>query len=64
MTRDEIQDIHENIRRAVDALSEYDKMETWSKADTKEVMLLLSELDHYNSREKSYYRQYRGIMRD
>ncbi len=64
MTRDEIADIRENLRDILNGLDELDKVDTWDKVANREAKDLLSDFSHYADRQKSYYRQYRGLMRD
>jgi hypothetical protein len=64
MTKDEIKDIRENLRDILAGLDELDKLETWDKVASREAKDLLSDFSHYADRQKSYYKQYRGLMRD
>lgn len=64
MTKDEIKAIRENIRDILDGLDELDKLETWDKLASREAKDLLSDFSHYAERQKSYYGQFRGLMRD
>ena len=64
MTKDEIKDIRENLRDILVGLDELDKLETWDKVASREAKDLLSDFSHYADRQKSYYKQYRGLMRD
>lgn len=64
MTKDEIKDIRENLRDILAGLDELDKLEAWDKVASREAKDLLSDFSHYADRQKSYYKQYRGLMRD
>jgi hypothetical protein len=64
MTRDEIQNIRENLRDILDGLDELDRLGTWDRTASREAKDLLSDFSHYAERQKSYYGQYRGLMRD
>ena len=64
MTKDEIKDIRENLRDILAGLDELDELETWDKVASREAKDLLSDFSHYADRQKSYYKQYRGLMRD
>ena len=61
MTREEIKDIHANIRQTVDELEKMDTAERWGDTANQKAETLLSELEHYVEREKDYYKQYRKI---
>jgi hypothetical protein len=61
MTKDEIKDIRENLRGILDSLDNLDRVE---ECDSQEAKDLLSDFAHYADRQKQYYRQYRGLMRD
>lgn len=61
MLKDEIKDIHRNIRETVDELEKMDTAERWGDTAHQKAKTLLSELEHYVEREKDYYKQYRKI---
>ncbi len=61
MTREEIKDIHRNIRETVDELEKMDTSERWGDTANQKAKTLLSELEHYVEREKDYYKQYRNV---
>jgi hypothetical protein len=61
MTKDEIKDIRENLRGILDSLDDLDRAAEWDSQEAKD---LLSDFSHYTERQKAYYRQYRGLMRD
>ena len=62
MLKDEIKDIHRNIRETVDELEKMDTAERWVDTANQKAETLLSELEHYVEREKDYYKQYRNII--
>ena len=62
MLKDEIKDIHRNIRETVDELEKMDTAERWGGTANQKAKTLLSELEHYVEREKDYYKQYRDII--
>ena len=62
MLKDEIKDIHRNIRETVDELEKMDTAERWGHTANQKAETLLSELEHYVEREKDYYKQYRNII--
>ena len=64
MTRDEIGDIRQNLRDALEALDELDSVETWTDTERQEAMDVLSDFGHFVERQKMYYRQYRGFLKD
>ena len=61
MLKDEIKDIHRNIRETVDELEKMDTTERWGDTANQKAETLLSELEHYVEREKDYYKQYRNV---
>jgi len=61
MLKDEIKDLHRNIRETVDELEKMDTAERWGDTANQKAKTLLSELEHYVEREKDYYKQYRKI---
>lgn len=64
MAHEEIKDIRENLRDILNGLDELDKLEEWDKVAAREARNLLSDFSHYADRQKSYYKQYKGILRD
>lgn len=64
MTKDEIQDIRDDLRRSLDRLEELDTIEAWGRDEHREALDTLSDIGHAVERQKAYYRQYRGLMRD
>ena len=64
MTKDEIKDIRENLRATLRELDRLDELEDWSQTARHLARDLLSDFSHYTERQKAYYGQYRGIMRD
>ena len=64
MTRDEIKDIRDGLRGCLDVLDELDGVEAWGREERREALDMLSEIGHYTERQKMYYKQYRGLMKD
>lgn len=64
MTKDEIQSIRENLREILDELDTLDELETWDKASSRRAGDCLSDFSYYTERQKMYYKQYRGFMKD
>ena len=61
MTRDELQDIHGNIRAILDDLQGLDEVEDWDGDQAGQAEGDLADLFHYANRLRDYYQQYRGI---
>ena len=64
MTKDEIKDIRGTLRDILEELDRLDGLETWDSTARRKAKDCLSDFAHYAERQKSYYGQYRGLMRD
>lgn len=64
MTKDEIKYIRENLRRSLADLDRLDTVEPWGRQERQEALDSLSDIGHYTERQKMYYKQYRGLMKD